>query len=82
MYPQSTIIKSEEIDSQDDLLELCKKLSQSERDSFVKYFFYSNNEIQAIKETIDINKDNNKKREWEMNIKHYALTIYPKFFDC
>jgi hypothetical protein len=63
MYPQSTIIKSEEIDSQDDLLELCKKLSQSERDSFVKYFFYSNNEIQAIKETIDINKDNNKKRE-------------------
>jgi len=63
MYSQPTIISIEEKDSQDDLLEWSKKLTPAERDSFVKYFFYSNKEIQAIKETIDIQKSRDMKRE-------------------
>ena len=56
-YSKPTVINTDEIDhSQDDLLEWCKNLTPAERDSFVKYFFYSNKEIQAIKETIDIYK--------------------------
>ena len=63
MYSQPTVINREEKDSQDDLLEWSKKLTPAERDSFVKYFFYSNKEIQAIKETIDIQKARDIKSE-------------------
>ena len=63
MYSQPTVISREEKDSQDDLLEWSKKLTPAERDSFVKYFFYSNKEIQAIKETIDIQKARDIKSE-------------------
>ena len=63
MYSYPTVINREEKDSQDDLLEWSKKLTPAERDSFVKYFFYSNKEIQAIKETIDIQKGLYIKRE-------------------
>ena len=64
IYSKPTVINTDEIDhSQDDLLEWSKKLTPAERDSFVKYFFYSNKEIQAIKETIDIQKGLDIKRE-------------------
>ena len=63
MYSQPTVISREEKDSQDGLLEWSKKLTPAERDSFVKYFFYSNKEIQAIKETIDIHKARDIKSE-------------------
>ena len=64
IYSKPTVINTNEIDhSQDDLLEWSKKLTPSERDSFVKYFFYSNKEIHAIKETIDIQKARDIKRE-------------------
>lgn len=55
MYSQPTIISTDDEDhSQDALLEWSKKLTPSERDSFAKYFFYSNKEIQDIKYSIDI----------------------------
>jgi len=64
IYSKPTVINTDEIDhSQDDLLEWCEKLTPAERDSFVKYFFYSNEEIQAIKETIDIQKARDIKSE-------------------
>jgi hypothetical protein len=63
VYSQPTLIHNVEKDSQDDLLEWSKKLTPSERDSFVKYFFYSTKEIQAIKDTIDIHKSREIKSE-------------------
>ena len=52
VYTKPTVISNEDT-SQDDLLEWSKKLTPSERDSFVKYFFYSDREIQDIKNSID-----------------------------
>jgi hypothetical protein len=64
IYSQPTVINTDGIDhSQDDLLEWSKKLTPAERDSFVKYFFYTDKEIQEIKETIDIQKVLDIKRE-------------------
>ena len=54
MYSHPTIINSGENDSQDDLLEWSKKLTTAEKDSFVKYFFYSFKEIDDIKKSIDV----------------------------
>ena len=55
MYSKPTIINTDDEDhSQDALLEWSKKLTPAERDSFVKYFFYSNKEIQDIKKSIDM----------------------------
>jgi hypothetical protein len=55
IYTKPTVINIDDVDhSQDDLLEWSKKLTPSERDSFVKYFFYSEKEIQNIKDDIDI----------------------------
>jgi hypothetical protein len=57
IYYRPTIINSGEMDNnQDALLEWCKKLTPSERDSFVKYFFYTDREIKEIKEIIDNNQ--------------------------
>ena len=55
-YSKPTLINNVEKDSQDDLIEWCKKLTPAERDSFAKYFFYSNKEIQNIRDAIDIQK--------------------------
>jgi hypothetical protein len=54
MYSHPTIINIGENDSQDDLLEWSKKLTPAEKDSFVKYFFYSIKEIDDIKKSIDV----------------------------
>jgi hypothetical protein len=63
IYSKPTVINTDAIDhSQDDLLEWSMKLTPAERDSFVKYFFYSNKEIQTIKETIEIQKSREIKR--------------------
>ena len=53
IYTKPTVISNDLDTSQDDLLEWSKKLTLSERDSFVKYFFYSDREIQDIKNSID-----------------------------
>lgn len=64
IYTKPTVINIDDVDhSQDDLLEWSMKLTPAERDSFVKYFFYSNKEIQTIKETIEIQKSREIKRE-------------------
>lgn len=57
VYSKPTIINSGEMDnSQDDLLEWSKKLTPSERDSFVKYFFYTDSEMKEIKKIIENNQ--------------------------
>jgi hypothetical protein len=57
IYSRPTIINGGQMDnSQDDLLKWSEKLTPSERDSFVKYFFYTDREIKEIKEIIENNQ--------------------------